>query len=509
LAAVLTRAPVPRRAAIDHRLARLWPVAAGLLLAAALVLARGRPSTDSDAGIFLSVAARLLDGDRLYVDVWDNKDPLFFYTLAGALAGGDWRLPFLLDVFWLSVAAVGLYFLLRALGLSAVTASVGLVSYPVLLTGAYYYAGYSMLPALALAPVAGWVWARSRFVASGVVVAVAALYKVNLALVVASAPAALALVRRPTPSPGKPIARAFAGLAVTLLGAVAVLALLGELGGYLSTLRDNVAYADDVLAATGRPTGVYGHLWSVAGVTDYTPLLAALGLAGAAFATWALVPRGRSDDATAGLAAVFLAVGATAGLALAATAVWDHHAQLIAYPGALLAVLGARALELRVADRRWQVLGTGVVAAFVVAAFGGFTTAPGIEHGSSWRSAGHSDTATSLELARAVLGRATSGIDYAVLGTNHDEGHAAFLHGSWRLACPRFQQYTFSRHLDDIVRCLRRRHPTLVVVDSALGHAPEQTRWNAFVDGVSGLLRTLYVRLPRAERGGVEVWRLR
>jgi hypothetical protein len=39
----------------------------------ALVVTRGRPSIDSDAGIFLSVAARLLAGDRLYADVYDNK----------------------------------------------------------------------------------------------------------------------------------------------------------------------------------------------------------------------------------------------------------------------------------------------------------------------------------------------------------------------------------------------------------------------------------------------------
>ena len=57
----------------------------------ALMLAADGRSTDSDAGIFPSVAARLLDGDGLYADVWDNKDPLF-YTFAAALAGGDWRL---------------------------------------------------------------------------------------------------------------------------------------------------------------------------------------------------------------------------------------------------------------------------------------------------------------------------------------------------------------------------------------------------------------------------------
>ena len=60
--------------------------------AALLVVVRGRPSLESDAGIFLSVAGRLLDGDRLYVDVLDNKDPLFYYSHAAALASRFSRL---------------------------------------------------------------------------------------------------------------------------------------------------------------------------------------------------------------------------------------------------------------------------------------------------------------------------------------------------------------------------------------------------------------------------------
>ena len=61
----------------------LTALAYGLLL----VLLRGEPSVASDQGVFLSVAARMLDGDHLYSEVVDNKDPLFFYTYAAALAG--------------------------------------------------------------------------------------------------------------------------------------------------------------------------------------------------------------------------------------------------------------------------------------------------------------------------------------------------------------------------------------------------------------------------------------
>lgn len=65
--------------------------AGGVVYAALLVFLRGRPSLDLDAGVFLSVAGRLLHGDHLYSQVWDNKDPLFFYTDAAALWAGGWR----------------------------------------------------------------------------------------------------------------------------------------------------------------------------------------------------------------------------------------------------------------------------------------------------------------------------------------------------------------------------------------------------------------------------------
>src|SRR4029453_4429418 len=57
------------------------------------VFMRGYPTTNSDTGIFLSVAGRLLDGDRLYRDVFDNKDPLFYFSQSLALWAAGWRGP--------------------------------------------------------------------------------------------------------------------------------------------------------------------------------------------------------------------------------------------------------------------------------------------------------------------------------------------------------------------------------------------------------------------------------
>jgi hypothetical protein len=76
-------------------LAAASATASGLLLVASV----GQPAFGSDRGVFVSIAARMLDGDALYTELVDNKDPLFFLTCAGALWIGGWRAPSLLDGF--------------------------------------------------------------------------------------------------------------------------------------------------------------------------------------------------------------------------------------------------------------------------------------------------------------------------------------------------------------------------------------------------------------------------
>jgi hypothetical protein len=122
----------------------------GLLLVAIV----GQPAIGSDQGVFLSVAARMLDGDALYTEVVDNKDPLFFLTYAGALWIGGWRAPSLLDGVWFGLAAIALAGLLRELRAPRQAIVAGFFVYPLALAGGWYFTGLSMLGGLALAPCA-------------------------------------------------------------------------------------------------------------------------------------------------------------------------------------------------------------------------------------------------------------------------------------------------------------------------------------------------------------------
>ena len=81
----------------------------GLLVG--IVLAQANPfyqSPNRDGGLFMYMGDRLLKGDVLYVDIWDNKGPLIFYLnalglfLGRGLRWGVWGLEYVFLYFELS-----------------------------------------------------------------------------------------------------------------------------------------------------------------------------------------------------------------------------------------------------------------------------------------------------------------------------------------------------------------------------------------------------------------------
>jgi hypothetical protein len=74
-----------------------------IVLFVAVVLAQANPfyqSPNRDGGLFMYMGERILKGDKLYVDIWDNKGPLIFYLnalglfLGRGLRWGVWGLEF-------------------------------------------------------------------------------------------------------------------------------------------------------------------------------------------------------------------------------------------------------------------------------------------------------------------------------------------------------------------------------------------------------------------------------
>lgn len=486
-------------------------VVASLVYGSLLVFLRTTPTTGNDEGIFLSVIGRLLAGDRLYADVFDNKDPLFFYSGAVAVSVAGWKGLPALDALWLGIAALSTAGLLRAIGASRLLACLGFVAYPLLLTAAWYYAGFSMLAALALVPLVGWLWARERWLAAGAVVGVALGFKLSLALVLVAVPVSLAAVGGRAGRSRTALMRAGSGLVASIAALAVVLGVRGELDPYLSMQLGNVTYSEHVLPYMGRSGGIRGHLQVVLDDTQHTPRVFALFVAGCALALWTLW-RDRRDPGSRNrlLAAIVLGSSAATLVTLALTAAWVHHLQMLAYPETLLALFLASVASGALWRPRARPVVTVVLSAVALWGLGAFdaSVAPSSPRSLWWSGITH----PSAEALEAAADRRFSGartITYARFGRDDEDGHALFLDSRFDLVCPRFHQHLHTEDLDAVVRCVEQQRPQLVLVGSGFGYDPTATpRWNAFAEKSEVLLARDYeqtFRQPLAE-GVIEVW---
>lgn len=481
-----------------------------VLLGLVLALVRGEPRVWGDSGVFLSVAARLLDGDRLYADVADNKDPLFYYTYAAALWVGGWRAPFALDGLWLAFAGIGMALMLRVLraGPSAVVA--GTVMYPLGLTAAWYETGASMLGGLALAPWVGWLWLRGSFGAFGATLGLAALFKANLALILV-APAAAALLLSPSDRPRlRRIAEAAVGLSAVIGGAAVFLAARGELGAYLEILAYNTYYSNAGLQSQGGSGGALEHLELVreyflaSGKWQWpAAVIAVVGLFATAVVGWRR--HGRSFQLLSAVAITTLI--ATVGT-LALTALFGVHLQMLAYPATLAAA------TLISATSRWIDGRAGAVAAAVCVVFAAWTCLKNEDVSNlslrAWSSPQVSTPGTTLEAARVRWYEGVDRVPYMVFGRNSEDAHAAFISDELTLACRWFHQYPFysDEQFSETLECARSKRPMLVLVtQSFYDPMPDAPRWESFVSSAREFLEAGYEIV--GEVGMSQVWKRR
>lgn len=481
-----------------------WAVAASLTVGALVAALRVEPQVWGDPGIWLSVGARLLEGDRLYADVFDNKDPLFFYSYAVALRIGGVRAPFGLEVLWLGVGTVGMALALRALRVGLLPMLAGALVYPFALTAAWYVPGATMVPALGLAPVALWLFVRGSAFAAGAVVIASMLLKLNLGLVVAAPLVALLALGRDA-SRRRRALEAAGGAVVALLGAVAVMASRGELLPYLDTIAYNVYYSDAAI----NDGGVRAHLdvvrefFAASGKWQLPAAeLATVGLLLVVLVGWLRLGttfKKVSAAAVAGLAASFVT--------LALTALFTVHVQLLAYPAAL----GAATIVLAMSGR------SRTLAALAAAAFVGFAAWSSLKNEDlstltirTWTKEPLSTPGTALEATRARSFPAADRVTYAVLGRNTEDGHAAFVAHAMDLRCRYFHQYPFYQReqLDETLRCVDREDPMLILVTTSLyDPMPGAPTWEAFVAEARALLASRYELVT--EQGMSQVWRRR
>lgn len=464
-------------------------VPASLLIIWVVVLPRIIPGTRSDRGIFVSVAERLLAGDVLYLEVFDNKDPLFYYFLALGRAISPYA-DIVLELLWIVAAGIAVYVMTRKLGCdapAALFAAFGLT--PLILTGGLYRTGYTHLPGTALVLLVMAATVSKRFAAAGSLLAVLAFLKLVML------PIALLLILtviglRKEWRALVPGSAAFALCVAALAG---LLHARQELIPYLGAQMGNVSYSQGVVLED-RWGSFAGHLIRSSSIDAVVIVVA---IAGAILWVLARNREGRTPVERRGLVLWACAGSALVGafVVLGLTGLWDHHGQVLYVPAILVGVGAVHRFQPSFNVR--SILPVAALVGLAVVLSG--PSAP-LRYGGAALVTGPRALAALNDVsaeARAVLSVAPSGT-YARLGANDDDGHAYGLR-DWKLVCPRFQQYAFdgAEVLKSVAECLPKAD--VVLVSPAAGPKVGDSTWNAYWAEVESTLQEGYVCEARQE----------
>lgn len=446
-----------------------------------LLIWRMMPIPVVDHGLFVSVAERLIAGDRLYADVFENKDPLFHYLNAVS------RLPSPYGSWVLAVALVALcsasaHAMLRRLGASRrATVLVAWGATPIIVVGASYIPGAAHMPAVALTLVAIAATARRNAVIAGVALAAVAGLKLimfPMAVVVVM----VIVIGRKAWRWGL-VAALVAVTAISVT--IGVMLLRGEWVPYLMTLAENVQYSQ-VAAGTTQVVALGNHLQRVFTIGNLVIVGATAFLLSAALAIGIRSPEHSRDRrllSVAGLAGLFAALGI-----LALTGLWPHHAMVVTP----LAVLSIVVLSANPRIVRFHRPGPGAVLAMIALAWvlAGVPLPTLYTHPLEYARANLNLQV--LEPVETRLIRETGPPStYARVGGGEDGGHAFGLR-DWDLVCRRFAQgyWDSPKILGETLACLPRAR--VIFVDPDAKHQPQYPDWNTFIDGVERLLANSY-----------------
>jgi hypothetical protein len=419
------------------------------------------PGHDFDRGIFVSVAERLLAGDRLYADVWDNKGPLFYYLVAvERLAGGMGEI--LAEVFLIALSSYSVFKLLTVFSDFRDALLAGFIAAPIIMTGVYYFPGYTHLPAIALSFAAFAFAAAGRPVWSGFALGLVVFANILVAPVAFAGVMALGWRR----------AKAAWYIRIALGGALsaalvaALLFLRGELQPFLNSLLLNLVYSQGGLVkAHGLIARMLAHLSLIN--FDRAKIIAA------AMCALLLYARLKANEASRPVFLAAITSLCACVFVLAMTGLWRQHLQILFIPAVLsVSATLVCAPKLTVPLR----LAVMIVLSWILSGAAGpgryIQTARHLADGWQSLNAPPPDAAAMLS--------ASTPSTYARLGKNDDFGHAIGL-AKWKLACPRFHQYPFDsdQNLQNVLHCAAEVETILVAPRFALEEG--QPDWNRFV----------------------------
>ena len=459
------------------------------------------PAPTSDRAIFVSVAEYLNKGSRLYVDVYDNKDPLFYYAVSSQrLFGAAGEYVFELSI--ALIAALSACDIARNLvSISKIQQKALLIAVPFLVTGAFWVPGDTHLPATALALLCCSQYFRKRFLLSGSLMAILLFSK----LIMFPLPVVFCLASELSSSRERRLRIAVQNLGLIFIGFVfsaasifGLLASRGELFGYLQAQRNNILYANSVLInSDGFSGSLVAHLRTI--FTDQASVFFAVALPFAGLILAICVAISRGEVQARSFAIATLATFLFSLFILANTGLWRHHLQIIYFGQTLILITLAAMLSSYLRRSRAITMISVILLAVLLSGMPGFP-----HYIDSPQAVVNKLVSATQESAESQSFRSAypNGYAFARLGQNSNViPHGAPMN---KLVCPDFHQYVFysAERLKNILDCVRIA-PVLVIDPSF--HRYEQPpnwlpigadkqriidTWNLFVSAGEDMVRT-------------------
>jgi hypothetical protein len=384
----------------------------------------------------------------------------------------------------LSVASA--YIIARMVASRWVAAAISLVAVPIILTGQFYVAGMTHLPAIALTLAASAAAAKGRPGLSGVCLTILFFTKLILIPVAVAAVGCFLLARR---RPSEFMAYIlFAG--ASTLAFVGVLAVRGELWPFIDAQVKNYLYSRGTHVGDTTGLALFMAHFERVNIKALGAELTVIALA-VAVASIPLQDFRRGDPMRLAVAGACILTTLASLVVLSLTGMWLHHNQVMYIPAIFAALALAPVLDLAASRARLAAVAVLVLAAY----FLGGSIGPGhlyrafVKFPQTYAALNELSPETKRLLALAPSG------SYARLGGNDDMGHAIGLR-AWKLLCPRFHLYPIfaADILNPALECASKASFLIVASSFTPSHAADANPdWNEFVSRAEQMLAKEYM----------------
>lgn len=436
-------------------------ICALLIISVYISIYRFQYSQNEDMGIFLSIAGFVSKGMKLYVDIFEFKDPLFIFSSAILIKYFGPKAPFILDLILIPAGVILSYLVAIKMEFSRVAAFFASIIFLMALTGDFYQTFRSTLFAIDLILFALYLCLSHKFFYCGIVCALVGGFKLPYLLLLGSL---LPLIWNGFRGN---IIRVMFGFFACYGLIFIFLAIRGELIAYFYSVVDNILYANNYLALIGSKPGIAGHLdaFKNHGI-NISYLLA--GFIGALIFGLQNIQKISFRAISQLLILQLLCL-----CFLVLTAMWMHHFHILSLYvwSASLLILGGLvgSLSYQKYSKSILVIFVSILIATTSAYFLAINT--GLlgslyERGSIQKILHHKwivpNEVTHLEEAYRQFGKHKT---FARIGVNNDNGFGAFISPDWLLSCARIQQGGSESNvvLQEFVDCVERK-PNYVII---------------------------------------------